>query len=159
MTDTPAPPTESTGGTSVGETGGGKKRGDGQRPGLDPKKLHPAILKAFEQIDGLVQQRAGLNADIKAVREGLVARGLNKQALKDAERYHKMTEDQRTGYDATLVLARAALGAPLQVDAFADLPSDGLVTPETGKKPSTRQPAKKKGAPAGTVAQAPAATH
>ncbi len=82
-------------------------------PSKDNQQVRSAVMDAFGKIQKLEAQRSEINASIKAVREGLVTRGLNKQAIKDAERYYKMDDNQRTGYDESLAIARRAIELPI----------------------------------------------
>ena len=48
-----------------------------------------------------------------------MARGLNRKALTIAEAYAKMEDQHRDGFDTTLVIARKAIGYPMQAELFA----------------------------------------
>lgn len=108
----PKPPTESAGGTGVARSGGGAASL------RDNREVRAAVVDAFRGIRERQASRSEDNAEIKAFREGLVARGLNKQALKDVERYNSMDASQRVGYDETIKICRSAIGAPVQADLF-----------------------------------------
>jgi len=110
-----APPTGSTGGTKVG---GGNGSGVAAVSMKDNPEVRGAVAQAFQRIAELENERREINAQIKAEREGLVARGLNKQALKDAERFWKLDETQRQGYDESLAISRKAMGLPIQPGLF-----------------------------------------
>lgn len=109
------PPRGSRGGTQVG---GGNGAGVAAVSMKDNPEVRSAVAQAFERIKELEDQRRDINAQIKAEREGLVSRGLNKQALKDAERYCKLDETQRQGYDESLAISRKAMSLPIQPGLF-----------------------------------------
>lgn len=120
----------------AGAEGGAPKRGGGGRrprvaegagtavsssPANNPMnnpEVKGAIVRAFEEIGELTEKRKEINADIKALREGLVARLGNKHAVDDAYRHHLRTEDQRAGYDRAMGVLRDAIGDPLQPALF-----------------------------------------
>lgn len=81
-------------------------------------EVHKAIADGVARINALKEERRSINADIKAVREGLQARGLNRHALADAERFFNMDKTQRQGYDDSLAIARQALDLPIQPALF-----------------------------------------
>lgn len=119
----------------AGAEGGAPKRGGGGRrrvaegagtavsssPAGNPMnnpEVKGAIVRAFDEIGKLTEKRKEINADIKALREGLVARLGNKHAVDDAYRHHLRTEDQRAGYDRAMGVLRDAIGDPLQPALF-----------------------------------------
>lgn len=103
-------------------------------------KSHCAFLKAK------AAQRKVINQEISASRNALVARGLNRKALTVAEAYHKMEDQHRDGFDSTLVIAREAIGYPMQGKLFEAEPE--------AENPAARPAAKKK-----TAAKKEAAAH
>lgn len=117
-------PDASTGGTSVPAGGTGPKGSDlppevratleGAGVKLNNPQVRDAIRQAYARIDEYEAQRRDLNAKIKAEREGLSARGLNRHALELVRRYLKLATEQRDAFDETYMIARSASGLPVQ---------------------------------------------
>lgn len=109
------------GGTAVPVNAGDAEEGEAGRFGpKDNAEVHEAMRIAFEKKEDLINKRKAVNAELKAIDEGIVARGLNKQAWQDAQRYYRMTEDQRSGYDDTYGITRNAFDLPIVSGDEAD---------------------------------------
>lgn len=78
------------------------------------------IQGAISNVRQLKNDRSSINEDIAAVREGLQALGIHKQAFDMALRYLDMDADKRQNFDLAYSLVREAGGLPLQADLFAE---------------------------------------
>lgn len=94
------------------------------------KEVKAAIAVAFEKRSNLEDKRRAINADIKAINESLVARGLNKHAINEVYRYWQMDEPKREGMDESRTVLRAGAGLPIaQAEMFPK------TTPANGNNP------------------------
>lgn len=82
--------------------------------GGDLTKLKADIKTGIDKIINLEKKRAGVNADIAAVRKKLVAAGINRHALAAVLAYKKMDEPQREGFDEGYLISRESIGLPVQ---------------------------------------------
>lgn len=76
------------------------------------------IQKAIDNVREKKNERAEVNADIQAIREGLTALGVPKAAFDMALRYLDWEPEKRQGFDVAYALVREAGGLPLQGDLF-----------------------------------------
>lgn len=76
------------------------------------------IQKAIDNVREKKNERAEVNADIQAIREGLAALGVPKAAFDMALRYLDWEPEKRQGFDVAYALVREAGGLPLQGDLF-----------------------------------------
>ena len=77
-------------------------------------KLKADIRRGIGNIIDLEKKRAGVNADIAAVRKKLVAAGVNRHALAAVLAYQKMDDVQRDGFDEGYLISRESIGLPVQ---------------------------------------------
>jgi len=86
----------------------------------DTKALREIIRKAARQIEEFRQQRKALNAEIQAVFERTLAKGIPKDALKGALRDNSASSEQLAQIDSAYAICRAALDKPLQIRLDVD---------------------------------------
>ena len=132
------PPTTSRGGTAVGQADGNSA--DVVRAAermMSNQQVRSAVRSVFRKRKDLEQKRSELNADIKALREQLVGRGLNKHAMDILYRYYKMDEAQRDGFDMSWLIGRESIGLPIQ----EALPLADAASPEKASTASDGDPA------------------
>lgn len=77
-------------------------------------KFKEDIRAGANKIVALEKKRAGINADIGAVRKNLQAAGLHPKALAAMLAYFKMDDQQRDGFDEGYLISREAIGLPVQ---------------------------------------------
>ena len=85
-------------------------------PAEATKEVEAAIVAAFAKLKRLEEERAEINAEAKAVREGLIARGLYRPAISACFTLWKQEENKREIFDSTFVSIRSALGIPVQTE-------------------------------------------
>lgn len=98
-------------------TVGGELDPDDEQPSLvelNAEDVMARIRGAHEAITSWEDERAALNAKIEAEFAMLEKYGVNKHAFRQARRYAKSDEKQRTGLDGSYALCRRALGQPFQ---------------------------------------------
>lgn len=89
---------------------------------MDNPEVHAAIASFNEQMDELDAQAGKINAQRRALREGLQARGLNMDAVRAARAHHKANEKKRAKFDVSYLIARKALDLPVQADMLDEAP-------------------------------------
>lgn len=72
------------------------------------------VASAAKQIIELEKQRSQVNAEMAEVRSAVEALGIPKRAFAATIQYLKLDADQRAGLDQGYVLAREAVGLPVQ---------------------------------------------
>jgi hypothetical protein len=85
--------------------------------------LKEDIVKARDKVLELKSKRSEINADLKAIRENLEAKGITKSAFDSALRHYEKDPEQREGYDQGYIIAREAMGLPVigaQMDMFTE---------------------------------------
>lgn len=107
----PTDPSAPAKGRPVAGTGAGVQQG--MFGELDTPEVRAAIRKTIDKVAKKEAERDKLNAEIKAEREGLVNRGLDRQAVQDAVRKSKMNAAKRRAYDTTYLLTRDVMEAPV----------------------------------------------
>lgn len=114
-----------TGGTSVGGNGAPPTDGQGPGPGhnvpvsaKDNPEVHAVIRQACAEMEECDDQAAEINAKKRAIREGLVNRGIPRESFALAYRAHKLSDEKRAGIDEGLVICRKALSMPIQPALF-----------------------------------------
>ena len=78
-----------------------------------------SIQSAIQRVRQKKDERAEVNADIAAIRNGLASLGIPKAAFDMALRYLDWEPEKRQGFDVAYALVREAGGLPLQGDLFA----------------------------------------
>lgn len=96
-------------------TGTGQGVMFGEYGPLDTPEVRQAVKDTYERIAKKIAKRDQINAQIKAEREGLVNRGLNRDAIKDGVRRAAMAPNKRLDYDRSYMIARAAMDAPVVI--------------------------------------------
>lgn len=89
-------------------------------------KQHVSFMKAKES------ERRVINAEIAQSRNGLLDRGLNKAGIAWIESYSKMKDSKKKDLDATFIIAREAIGDPIQMEMFSKPKKKGQAA--AGKK-------------------------
>ena len=77
-------------------------------------ELKDKIVKAAADVNAAKDERQEINADIKAIRENLHAKGIKKEAFDMAMRYMGWDADRREGFDLAYDIVREALGMPVK---------------------------------------------
>lgn len=108
------------GGTPVPPAGGDGAPGPGHNVTKNNAEVREAVHSAIEEIIALEADRKAINDNISATREKVKARGINMHAFKAALAYRKMDTTQRDGFDDSLVIARSAVGLPIQTALFEE---------------------------------------
>jgi len=72
--------------------------------------LMEGIASARDKIIELKKKRGEINAEIKAVRESMEAKGVQKRAFDLALSYFESAPEQREGFDSSYLLAREGMG-------------------------------------------------
>ena len=91
------------------------------------RPLHDDIRQGVERIGTMEIERASLNEEIGSIRSDLESKGIKRRALKMAQDYLEMSEDQRRSFDIAYQIVRDALGAPIQGDLLDEIAD---MTPE-----------------------------
>lgn len=105
------------------QTPSGAARPNGAGISMMNEEVQAAVMASFERRKQLEDKRSEINADIKATRESLVARGLNKQVIDAEYKYWLMDDQKREGMDESRFVIRAAIGLPIQQADLFDPPS------------------------------------
>lgn len=92
------------------------------------------VRNAKERVIELKKKRTEINAELKAIREGVEAKGVQKRAFDLALSYFESDPEQREGFDESYIIAREAMGLKVkgaQLDIFeqtqapAQAPAEG----------------------------------
>lgn len=89
------------------------------RPSYEDRKLAQLIVDTVEQMKGLDNEVAQINAKKRELVEALEAHGIKRGAFRSAYAYHKADTDQRDGLDLSYAICRSALGMGINPDDFA----------------------------------------
>lgn len=82
-----------------------------------------AVAKARDRIIGIDHKIKELQADKKAIRESMEAKGITKAAFDKALSYFRQDPEQRSGFDQSYAIAREGMGLPIkgmQMDMFKE---------------------------------------
>lgn len=80
--------------------------------------LDAAIVKACKGIVDIKAKVKLLNAKKATIVEGMEAKGIPRKALANTLSNMEMTEDQRKAHDLGVIIARKAVGLPVQAEMF-----------------------------------------
>jgi uncharacterized protein (UPF0335 family) len=78
--------------------------------------LSSDILEAAQKVLAYKEERANINAQIKAIRSDLEAKGVDKYGFDDALKYFEKNRHERQGYNEAFALCKEALET--QLDLF-----------------------------------------
>ncbi len=84
----------------------------------DTKELRDAIMAGVEGMQALDERASQVNAEREAIRTRMEELGINRHAFRHACAFNKLDEQQRDGFDLSMMIARRAIGLPLQGDLF-----------------------------------------
>lgn len=90
-----------------------KEPADIAKMGGNISGLKEDIAKWCDKHLELEKKREDVNASLAEIRAKAAANGIPKKAFADAMRYFKEDPDKRAGYDNGYILAREALGLPI----------------------------------------------
>lgn len=76
--------------------------------------LLESVAKARDRIIGIDHKIKELQADKKAIRESMEAKGITKQAFDKALSYFRQDPEQREGFDQSYAIAREGMGLPIK---------------------------------------------
>lgn len=92
------------------------------KPTLEPTgnltEVKELIAEKYAEIEAAKKARGTANAGIAENLTALEAKGIPKEAMRMAMRYHDWDDDKRRGFDIAYHVAREALGNPIQRDMF-----------------------------------------
>lgn len=92
-----------------------------------------AVAKARDRIIGIDHKIKELQADKKAIRESMEAKGITKAAFDKALSYFRQDPEQRSGFDQSYAIAREGMGLPIkgmQMDMFKEPEKASAPAPE-----------------------------
>ena len=92
-----------------------------QLQSADLTDLQKECYKAIKEIETLESKRSEINAQMKAIRERMEAKGISKKALAIVLQVAKMNEDQLDGLDTSYLMLRKAISLPVQSELFGVL--------------------------------------
>jgi N-acyl-D-aspartate/D-glutamate deacylase len=76
--------------------------------------LLESVATARDKIIQLKKKRMEINSEIKAIREGMEAKGIVKKSFDLALSYFEASPEQREGLDEGYLLAREGMGLPVK---------------------------------------------
>ena len=105
--------------------------------------LEPALKEIaglISQLDGLAEDRQGINDSSRAIRDRLQNEfGVPKVVITAIRTYMTWDERKRAQFDMAYALVRRAMGTPLQMDLFETpvIPTKEVLDAKFGVEPAT----------------------
>jgi len=81
-------------------------------------KLKKDIARAHQQLTDIEAKRSALNSEAEAIRADIEEKGIGRKAFAAARSIFKTEAEKRTGFDEAYLIAREAMGIPVQGDLF-----------------------------------------